>query len=1269
VVGGSFKLNSKKNTFATLTSVLFFEKPIGVRFRKELLSKYNERPSNIYGDHIRIIILDNGFREGVDLFDVKYVHLFEPLVTRPDEKQAIGRATRFCGQKGLDFDSKEGWPLQVFRYVTDIPKEIQKELTKIDPGFEQDTNFFDAFIRYSNIDPNKIALSAAFDKAIEENAVDLLLNVEINQSKEKEKEVSTFQKQIFEKYKEYKWPRAPMENGCVPREEKGKRKIKRGGNPTTKNETTSLTLNPTQNFISTFFTPKSKTNGLLLVHSVGCGKTATAIATASRSFEPKGYTIIFVTRHTLKAEIWKNVFENSAHALIQEMVEKGETIPESNIARSHLVSRWMPPMSYKQFSNMLKGKNALYKTLLQKNGLSKAKMDPLYKTLIIIDEAHKLNAQDISTSERPDLEFIRNTLHRSYTLSGDESAKLLLMTATPYTSDPMDFIKLLNLMRPADRQFPEALDTFSKSNANAKSFSKELQGYISYLNREHDRRTFAHAIIQEIHVPMSDYPVTASQIQSYLQKEREINSYRTDIQNTLSHLKSESIFLKADMTKKYKNDNAHLYEEYTKCVEEEEEKRQKVCEEKKEKFHTKLEKKYAEATEELSKQLKECGNKRDAKTKECKLGIKAILKELTADKRFDLKEFNKKIKEDSKCKTDKEKGTDKECATQKEVIDKMETKQNILVEEAVKAIQEKSMKKIKDYEEIVNFKEPPFLEMQKQINKSISSDRSQRRAIESRCFKQNTPLYRNWMRGHFGDLFKDIEDEDDEEGDEGNNENKEEEGNKRNKHPVYTMIGHGSEALNTFHQRKKMPEDKMLILFSVCGRSTYSNNICLFEKLFASNDPLHQKWLKNPILYKDNIEQHVGVPIHIYLPGDRMPNITNTLFLQFEVAGQKHPILTKSGVFKMGDIPPINRSVLRQAIPSLRNCDDFIGEIDDPDKYTKKVYREVYKGNVFPIEYKPYHLQKTQHYHVSQVFDVIGPGIFYYVGCRSMQVSSADEHKYMEILEQSAQQQRFDTAHRPDKLKRVRDLNAKLKKLRVVNSSSPSSPSPDDDDDDEANDTNDTNDTNAYTPSPSPKNTKTKKEPNPLTKLKKELAVAFLLDDDARVKLAKEKQKDWARVIEGNIVEEEEKNTKQNKLKLKPLARWCKHAFELVFKKKLDNDNYTTSLKFQKKQGNTMIYTTLNYVDKTNKTNKFTVTLQENALLCVIPKDMISKKYKCESDDIVNKLKKLHKENPENPIFTSDDFPKTIDDWKKMNVFDNMCKRLRVFDPLADDDD
>jgi hypothetical protein len=112
---------NNQNQFAILQSQPLWGEPLSVELKQNILKTYNARPENIYGDNLRILILDSKFKEGIDLFDVKYVHIMEEAIAPSDLKQAVGRATRFCGQKGLPFIEGVGWPLNVFVYSTDIP--------------------------------------------------------------------------------------------------------------------------------------------------------------------------------------------------------------------------------------------------------------------------------------------------------------------------------------------------------------------------------------------------------------------------------------------------------------------------------------------------------------------------------------------------------------------------------------------------------------------------------------------------------------------------------------------------------------------------------------------------------------------------------------------------------------------------------------------------------------------------------------------------------------------------------------------------------------------------------------------------------------------------------------------------------------------------------------------------------------------------------------------------------------------------------------------
>ena len=585
------------NTFYLLSSVGVYGKPIPVPMRKEMLKRFNSRPDNVHGAVSRIIVMDSGFKEGIDLFDVKYVHVFEPQTTFADQKQVIGRATRTCGQKGLEFHPNKGWQLYVNIYDLTIPDMVSFK-------YLNSHSVHEMYLKALGIDVRMINLASDVERLYMKGAVDHDLNVpihefgndsaegtgntegrtesstnaEVNQSGGKPtlsdskrriiedmlvKDESTNGKLInalvLPKYKgkvpktlvvqnkdleqetlemlritrdarligilqgipsikeenepytyeemreyikdnyshEYKWADAKMENLC-PTDE---------GTTTDNKPSSIIHFNKTQNFVRRYFTPAlSNHKGILLAHSVGTGKTCSAIATATTSFEREGYTILWVTRTTLKTDIWKNMFDQICSDSLRQL----GSLPKDPKARMRLLSKaWsIRPMSYKQFSNLVSGKNAMYQALVKRNG----EQDPLRKTLLIIDEAHKLYGEtDLSTLERPDMKAFHESLMRSYEISGADSVRLMLMTATPITSSPMEFVKLMNLCKERPRQMETEFPLFSQdyldgagrfTKAGETRFLDEISGYVSYLNREKDARVFAQAIIKRVDVPL-----------------------------------------------------------------------------------------------------------------------------------------------------------------------------------------------------------------------------------------------------------------------------------------------------------------------------------------------------------------------------------------------------------------------------------------------------------------------------------------------------------------------------------------------------------------------------------------------------------------------------------------------------------------------------------------------------------------------------------------------------------------------------------------------
>ena len=663
------KIDESYNNYGLLCSNSIYDKIFTENVKKDLLSIYNERPSNINGEKIRFIILDSGYKEGIDLFDVKYVHIFEPANTIADLKQVIGRATRTCGQRGLDFIEDIGWPLYVYNYYLNVPNSIMetfyvkdnkikdeqsdeklfeykkyhdsilklseydialnnlaKQLYELAPVLSVDyiltknlnnSDYYNNILinandkyedkkggvnmtkidnelknlnkksKFYNIDVIKcngkcgktqtidVPVSTSFLKTIYENykhpktsdksrgyfclymkenaeyckqlnvnwnkrysyipaiiemgnksdidknlnKINVNLNDKDKDSKLKKKyKISEYDGNEKENLKlnkklkfkelrdyikskydndEYIWEKIKLENKCID-----------SNKNTENNENKIIEYNKTQKFIVDYFNPESPYKGLLLWHSVGTGKTCTAIACASSSFEKEKYSILWVTRTTLKEDIWKNMFEQVCNSVIIKELEQGLIMPKDLTSRKKLIkNNWIDPISYKQFSNLLLNKNrALSSLLIKKNG----KQDILKKTLIIIDEAHKLYSDDLSDQEKPNVDIMEKLIKNSYKVSGKDSCKLLLMSATPFTDSPIDFFKLMNLFaeKEEDEITTDKQEFINKymttenviSEKGMLEIANKLSGTISFLNREKDATQFAQPIMIDVPV-------------------------------------------------------------------------------------------------------------------------------------------------------------------------------------------------------------------------------------------------------------------------------------------------------------------------------------------------------------------------------------------------------------------------------------------------------------------------------------------------------------------------------------------------------------------------------------------------------------------------------------------------------------------------------------------------------------------------------------------------------------------------------------------------
>jgi hypothetical protein len=296
----------------------------------------------------------------------------------------------------------------------------------------------------------------------------------------------------------------------------------------------SMDLTPTQNFVRRYFTPFTPIKGMHFWHSTGSGKTCSAVGVVSTTFQKMGYDIMWVTKTTLRSDVDKNIFGKDTsppcfrtvieyNRAKEEMKKNNYPIPsdfQGSITQLAQINAMLPgyfyePMSYRTLSNIA---NSFNKTRSRPTNLAerirakKGDADPISKTLIIIDEAENLIwNESLSEAEKPDTPAIEKMIQNSYRVSGKNSCRVLLMTATPYNTSPMQYLRLLNiLIDPTDStrsQFPnspnaidlgfsdfkkEYLDEEGNFTQNGRlKFMNNIRGCISYVNRENDPTQFA----------------------------------------------------------------------------------------------------------------------------------------------------------------------------------------------------------------------------------------------------------------------------------------------------------------------------------------------------------------------------------------------------------------------------------------------------------------------------------------------------------------------------------------------------------------------------------------------------------------------------------------------------------------------------------------------------------------------------------------------------------------------------------------------------------
>lgn len=239
------------------------------------------------------------------------------------------------------------------------------------------------------------------------------------------------------------------------------------------------------------------TKGALMWHTVGAGKTCAAVAAASVLIA-QGWRVKWFSTATGKyAPLFDAFFTRICH-YFPEFKE----VPGTRQGKESMIRKYITIWSFSQLSNAFDGKNDYAKSWLAeaRRLYNYTGNDPLYKTLLILDEPHKI-PQIKNANERMSWPVVTRAVRASYRKSGDDSCRMLFLDATPMLDNPGDLTVMLNALHPqdimpttwkglVDGDYVNDNGVFTPKGRDA--LVKLGKGVISYLNLSNDLSRFAY---------------------------------------------------------------------------------------------------------------------------------------------------------------------------------------------------------------------------------------------------------------------------------------------------------------------------------------------------------------------------------------------------------------------------------------------------------------------------------------------------------------------------------------------------------------------------------------------------------------------------------------------------------------------------------------------------------------------------------------------------------------------------------------------------------
>lgn len=264
---------------------------------------------------------------------------------------------------------------------------------------------------------------------------------------------------------------------------------------------TDFKLTANQKFIKNFLSPLTPYNGILLFHSVGVGKTCTAISIAEQYHLLYQKPVLVILSSALIDNFKKQIFDITKYDIItnQSNLCTGTTYPdlildkqlmkidvlEKNINK--IINQRYKFMGYKKlvsiFNQTMEKVKRQEKDATKHDKLFYDKIKEYFSDrLIIIDEAHNLRNSS-ETGKKQISQTFWNLLKHT------ENVKMVLLTATPMYNSVSEIVWFLNLLLTNDkRPNIKMTDLFDKmgtlTNQGKRKLIETARGYVSYMRGE-----------------------------------------------------------------------------------------------------------------------------------------------------------------------------------------------------------------------------------------------------------------------------------------------------------------------------------------------------------------------------------------------------------------------------------------------------------------------------------------------------------------------------------------------------------------------------------------------------------------------------------------------------------------------------------------------------------------------------------------------------------------------------------------------------------------